>query len=257
MKKYFAALIILFTYFNQFAQNDSLEYKVSIKGKDNPTVIKQDTTKKAKAAATDGDNHGWNKRIDLFVGGGVGQTSIQLYDDPVINPTNNFVEIEKSQKVRTSLTFGIVFTPWVYEVKRIVFISDKQGKKIDTATFVEHIPRKLTIALFMNPVSLTKINDNGFTNNVDLGFGIGWREGDCLLMATADFFSIRQPRQYFVDDYKDQNKTYNINGQPQTTIDVTNNNIFHNKVVASYGIKLCYTFNVAKRTFAEAQHLAK
>ena len=238
------------------AQKNPPAIKDTIVTKDtttNPT--KKDTTKPKNVS--EDNNYGWKDKFALFVGGGIGTTIGVLYNDPVVNPTNNIVAIESSKKLRTSLTLGIVFTPKIYEVFRKVYISDKQGKKIDTATLIEHIPRKWSFALFLNPISLTKLNDNGFTNSVDLGFGIGWREGDFLFMATADFFSIRQPRQYFIDQFKDQNKIYIVNGQTQSTIDVTNNNIFHNVLVPSIGIKMCYAFNLTKSFYSNAQQLTK
>jgi len=225
---------------------------------DTTIKAKPDATGEAKSTPSSNDTtFGWNDRFAFFVGGGFSVTQGDLYNDPVINPTNSFVEIESSKKLRTSLTLGIVFSPWVYEVYRTVYISDKQGKKIDTAILVEHIPKILSFALFMNPISLTKLNDNGFTNSVDLGFGIGWREGDFLIMATVDFFSIRQPRQYFVDQFKDKNTTYVVNGQTQNTVDITNNNIFHNVIVPSVGIKMCYAFNLTKSFYSNAQQLTK
>lgn len=214
-------------------------------------------SKKDSTTTASSNDYGWQDRFALFVGGGVGLTAGKLYNDPVVNPTNNIVEIENYQKLRTSLTLGIVFTPIIHDIFRTVHISDEQGKTVDSAKFIMHVPVGISFALFLNPISLTKLNDNSFTNSVDLGLGCGYRYGDWLFMATADFFSIRQPRQYFVDEYKDQNKPFVINGQTQTTIDVANNNIFRNTLVASFGVKICYAFSLAKSFYANSQQLTK
>jgi hypothetical protein len=92
---------------------------------------------------------------------------------------------------------------------------------------------------------------------VDLGFGIGWRSGSFLIMATADFFSVKQPRQYFVDAYQGSNKAYVVNGETQTSIDVSDNSIFKNRIVSSFGIKFAYTFDIARSFYSNSQQIGK
>lgn len=204
------------------------------------------------------NNFGWKDRFAFIIGGGVSVTPKALYDIPVVNKTDNSVIIESSQKLRTSLTLGIVYTPKVINALRyITKPKDKKGTALDTFALVEYIPHGLTFAMFVNPISLTKLNESSFTNSVDLGFGIGWRSGSFLIMATADFFSIKQPRQWFIDDYKDKNKAYIINGQTQNSIDVNDNSIFKSSIVTSFGIKLAYTFDIARSFYSNSQQLTK
>jgi hypothetical protein len=204
------------------------------------------------------NNFGWKDRFAFIIGGGVSLTPESLYDAPVVSKIDNSVIIEHSQKLRTSLTLGIVYTPKVINVLRyITKPKNRTGTTCDTFALVEYIPNGMTYAMFINPISLAKANDNSFTNSVDLGFGIGWRSGSFLIMATADFFSIKQPRQYFIDTYKDKNKSYIINGQTQTSIDPTDNNIFKSQIVSSFGIKLAYTFDIAKSFYSNSELLTK
>ncbi|MDQ2721545.1 MAG: hypothetical protein M3Z26_17545 [Bacteroidota bacterium] len=261
MKKLISLTFLFCVTFSSYSQDvkDSTQSAVT---KADSTELTKDTSNLSKATdstTTSIDNDfGWKDKFAFIVGGGFSTNGTTLYNDPVINKTNNAVIIESSQKLRTSLTLGIVFTPKIFNVKRVVLVpTDKKGKVIESDTLIEYVPRKWSFAMFLNPISLTKLNDNSFTNTVDLGFGIGWREGDWLFMATVDFFSIRQPRQYFIDQYKDQNKPYIINGQTQTSIDITDNSIFHNVIVPSFGIKMAYTFTLAKSFYSNSQQLTK
>lgn len=223
---------------------------------------KTDTTKKTEIPKVvnpiKDDTYGWKDRFAFIVGGGVSTTSEKLYDIPVVSKNDNIVRLEQSQKLRTSLTLGLVYTPSVSNSPRyITKPKDSIGTKLDTITIVEYYPRGLSYALFINPISLTKLNDGTFTNNVDLGIGIGWRSGDWLFLATADFFSVKQPRKYFIDQYQNNDKQYIINGQVQNSIDVNDNSIFSNKIVSSFGIKMCYTFNLTKTFYSNSQQLTK
>jgi len=65
-------------------------------------------------------------------------------------------------------------------------------------------------------------------------------------MATAEFFSVKQPRQWFIDEFKDKKKPYEIGGAAQKSIDINDNSIFTNKPVITFGFKICYSFDIIK-----------
>lgn len=65
-------------------------------------------------------------------------------------------------------------------------------------------------------------------------------------MATAEYFTVRQPRQWFVDEFKNNDKTYVIGGAIQKSIDMNDNTIFKNKPVITFGFKACYSFDIIK-----------
>jgi len=64
-----------------------------------------------------------------------------------------------------------------------------------------------------------------------------------------EWFSARQPRQWFIDEYKGNNKSYLVNGAQQASIDISDNNIFENKTINTIGFKFCYTFDVVKNYY--------
>lgn len=201
--------------------------------------------------ATSGDGtissdqtYGWNKRISFFVGAGTSVISNKVYELPVINKTTNNVIIEQSGKLKPNVSMGIVYTPYVYDVKRTISYTDSNGSE-KTKTVIEHVPKNFSIALFINPISFNANSNLG--NTVDLGLGLGWRSDNFAVFATMEFFSLKQPRQYFVDEYGQNNKQYFVGGAVQSSIDLNDNSIFKNQIMTAFGLKLSYTFDVVSR----------
>lgn len=202
----------------------------------------------------DNDNFGRNKRVSFIVGVGASYISKSLYQEPVVNKTSNNVIIGEAGRIKTNLTLGIAYTPYVYDITSSIRTIGADGK-VTTRKVIEHVPKGFTVAAFLNPISLTKVNQSQpFFNMVDFGMGIGHRTaGGVLFMLTTEFFSVNQPRQWFIDQFKGNDKNYIIGGSPQTTIDPTDNSIFINKMAITFGFKVCYTFDIIKNYYNSSQ----
>lgn len=205
---------------------------------------------------TNTNNFGWNDKVSFVVGGGVSVVGSNLYLDPVVDKSNGNVIIQEASIIKPNLSVGITYTPSVKNVNRLIKLYDSTNKKIDSLTLFEYIPSGVTYALLINPISLSKLSDVSIANTVDLGLGVGYRFGDFSILGTAEFFSIRQARSYFIDKYKvntDADATndlnYTIGGQVQNAIDVNDNSIFYNKVAWAVGLKFTYSFSIAKKYY--------
>lgn len=188
------------------------------------------------------NNYGWNNRISFFVGAGTSMITDEVREIPVIDKTTNFVIIEDAGKIKPNASMGIVYTPWVFNVKRKIKYIDSNGEEQVKFKF-EHEPKHFSIALFINPISLTAANSN-LSNTIDLGYGLGWRSDNFAIFATMEFFRLKQPRNYFVKTYLENDKQYVIGGEIQTTIDINDTSIFKNQVMTAFGLKLAYTFDI-------------
>ena len=205
---------------------------------------KSDETKKETKTENE-DNYGWNKRISFFVGAGISTIGNTVYELPVIDKTTNNVIIEEAGSLKPNVSMGIVYTPFVYDVQRRIQYRDTNGD-LQTKYITEHVPKNFSVALFINPISLSAANSN-LGNTVDLGFGLGWRSDSFSVFATMEFFGLKQPRNYFVEQYKTNDQQYIIGGETQTAIDINDNSIFKSEVMTSFGIKLAYTFDIVSR----------
>ncbi len=175
------------------------------------------------------------ERINFIVGVGANYIPTILYQNPAINKTNNSVLIEKGQRIKTSLNFGIVYTPYF----RTFYQSDGSTKTV---------PHGISISTFINPLTLSKATDaQPFFNALDFGVGIGYKfAADFLIMGTVEWFSVNQPKDWFVNEYQANNKPFLINNAPQQSFDLADSNIFRNKTVTTFGFKFCYAFDIVK-----------
>lgn len=211
--------------------------------KDNPE--KDELTK----TQTTNDDYGWDSRFAFMFGGGTSIVATKLYLDPAINKTNNAVIIEEAGRIKPNISLGIVYTPFVYTKTRKVEIKDGGSSK--TETFYEYVPGGFSVALFLNPISLSKLSETSLSSTVDLGMGLGWRSGNFSIFGTVEFFSVRQPRDYFITQFQSNDKPYIVNGEIQASISTADNDVFQSKVATSFGIKLAYTIDIAKSFVAK------
>ena len=176
-----------------------------------------------------------NDRIYFIVGIGTSYIPTKLYNMPAVDKTTNNVIIENGQKIKTNLSLGIVYTPYFSTF----------NSKDKTPIRVTH---GLSYAAFFNPVNISKAtNTQTFMDVMDVGFGIGWKSAsNFLILGTIEFFGARQPRDWFIEKYKNNNNSFLINDSPQLSFDINDNDIFQTKVFTSVGIKFCYTFDVIK-----------
>lgn len=182
------------------------------------------------------------KRISFVLGVGSSVFPYQLYQNPAIDKSlNNNVIIEKGQHIKTNLSFGIVYTPFLY---KFIDADHPQG---------EIVAKGLSLATFINPVNLTKASDaQSFFSSTDFGIGIGYKfVGSLMILGTIEFFSVNQPRDWFIEKYKSNDKNFSVPGTGGTTnvqqsFDLNDSNIFRSRIIPTVGFKVCYTFDIIK-----------
>lgn len=173
-----------------------------------------------------------NPRISFIFGAGPSYALNTIYQEPVIDKVSNTVKISRQSKLNTNLALGIVYTPFLYTI----------GDDTENAYALG-----FSYALFISPNTLSTIGNNLGVANTDVGLGLGWRTiGGFSFFIVTDFYVVRQPRSYFINQFGQNNQTFTINGQVQSAIDSNDSSIFYDRLVSSLGIKFCYTFDIAK-----------
>lgn len=236
------------------AAHERLEYSVQQidsvmpRKKQKAPLVKASTDSvKVKSVKSDpGNDYGWSRRVAFMVGLGASMVATKLYTDPAIRKDNNNVVIDEASRLKPNVSLGIVWTPWLAENLRTVKILDNK-KHIKYTQVIDYYPKGFTVAVFVNPISLSKINENSFTSTIDLGLGLGLRSDSFAVLGVIEVFGIRQPRQGFIDDYMGKNLPYKVGGAVQTSIDAGDTGVFAPKTGIAFGIKVAYTFDVIKR----------
>ena len=171
-----------------------------------------------------------NQKISFIVGIGGSYIANNLYQNPSVNLSNKNVILEDAQNIKTNISLGIAYT----------------GSSLRLRDGTTKVPFGLTFATFINPIALNQVSDNqGFFNMVDFGIGLGWKfAGSMMIMGTVEFFNVRQPKDWFVNEYKQNNKQFLVEDAPQVSFDTSDDNIFKNQMATTIGFKICYTFDI-------------
>lgn len=181
-------------------------------------------------------NQATTSKISFVMGIGASTSFDNVYQMPVVSAIDNTVKMEIGQRAKVSATFGISYTPYLYKVYDIV---NKDGY---------FATKGISFIAFFNPITLVKNSnlDESFELN-NYGLGIGYKSvTGFAIYGVAELNTIRQPRQWFIDEFKNGNKTYQVNDQIQNSFNSTDESIFRNKLIPYIGIKACYTFDIIK-----------
>jgi hypothetical protein len=240
MKKFISFCLLVSLWFTVNAQKDTIN-----KGKD--TVPSLPTNKKVsdaevKKAEEQGTPIEYEKAINIFAAAGFSCRIGNLYS-VAISPVDRTVQFDKVSPLNFSLTTGFIWNPFVYPYKRYYY----KDKTVDWK--YEYVRTAFAVALLINVYNLNlgsaKVN---YGSAIDGGFGIGYRKDNFCILGTLEFSYLRQPRNYFINQYKDKNKTlvlYN-SSEPAQSISTDDNNIFVSKLYPSIGMRLAYTFGKQK-----------
>jgi hypothetical protein len=176
-----------------------------------------------------------NKRISYVIGVGSSYITNQLYQNPIVDQNNNVI-IEKAQNLKTNVTFGIIYTPYFRN------IYNGNGNDYDKIT------HGISFATFVNPIALSKTTNNqSFFNITDFGIGLGYKfAGNMMIMGTVEWSGVKQPKKWFINEFKNNDKPYLVNDSPQLSFDTNNTNVFETKIATTFGFKVCYTFDIVK-----------
>lgn len=184
----------------------------------------------------------WSDQFSFVIGTGASYSMKKLYEIPIIDKATKNVKIDVASYIRPNLSLGITYTPVVWNVVVNKQTIDEDGNLKDNKS-VEYVPKGISYALFINPASLVSGSD-GLKSIIDLGLGIGYRNGDLSIYGTVELFGINQPRNYFIDTYSEGDKQYMIDGDVQTSFSLDDESIFKTKIVTSIGVKIAYSFDI-------------
>ena len=188
------------------------------------------------------------KRISFFTGIGASYISKKLYGDPIINPLTGNVELQRFGRVKSNLAIGIAYTTGTKTVRQhLQTLALEEGDAEQSE--IKVLQRGFTIITFINPVLLSRATESqGFFNMTDFGVGLGHTfPGGFLIVGTAELFWVRQPRAWFVNEFRNGDRQYMVANEVQHTVDLSDNNVFLSKPVVTFGIKICYSFENVKR----------
>lgn len=196
------------------------------------------TKKEIEEAKKKGEEISYQRPFNAFISAGI---NVRIEDNynVAISPVDNSVQFEKVSPLNSSISTGLVWNPLAFPYK----VYDYKGQ--DRDWHYEYKRHPFAIALLINVFKLS-FNDEeaNTTSPIDVGFGLGYRKDNLLVLITTEFTPIRQPRQYFIDDYKGKNLPLILanSSEPVRTVSSDDNSLFITKLFPSIGLKIAYSF---------------
>ena len=175
--------------------------------------------------------------VNIFAAAGIQFPLTKLYH-VVISPIDLHVKLEPYSPISSNITTGLVWNPFMKKKKQVIFTSPQKWHW-------EHKRKALAVALLVNLFDLSfASSDTKMEIPLDVGFGLGYRRDDFLILFTTEFKAVRQPYRYFIDTYKHGDKPlqYFVNEVPEIEIEESNDTFFTNKIVAAIGFKIAFAF---------------
>lgn len=194
--------------------------------------------KEINEAETKGEDIIYERPFNTFISAGI---NVRIGDNfnVAISPINNAVHFEKISPLNSGISTGLVWNPFTSPYKVNEFIGQTEN------WHYEYKRNSFAIALLINVFKLSFSDEQAnSTSPIDVGFGIGYRKENLLILFTTEFTPMRQPRQYFIDAYNGKNSPLILanSSEPVKTISSDDNSLFITKLFPSIGLKVAYSF---------------
>jgi len=189
----------------------------------------------------DDDTIQFEKPLNFFASAGAAYRIGNQYN-VAVSPVDYSVQFEEVYPIVTRFSLGLVWNPFPNK-KEDYLIEYKKRKNLGLVH--EAARRHLAVALLINIFQLG-YSSGDFSANapIDVGFGLGYRKSNFLILGTIDFTPESTPRKFFIDQYHNQSKQLILAGntEPIRTISSDNSSLFTKRIFPSVGIKIAYTF---------------
>lgn len=187
------------------------------------------------------DSVEWERPFNYFAGAGGSFMFGELYN-VTISPIDNSVQFEKTFPILTRFSLGLVWNP--IPEKEGDYVADFiRNKRLNDAYKAGR--KHLAVALLINVFQLSYSSDFNASSPIDVGFGLGYRNSNFLILGTLELTPFRTPRTYFIEQFKGNNLPLVLAGsdEPIRTISTDDNALFVNRIFPSIGIKIAYSFS--------------
>jgi hypothetical protein len=199
------------------------------------TFAQTDTTKSiTKSVANDLKDNGYTINTKVFKFGaslGFNYLTKDIYD-PVLSPVDNSLKLQRVNPMSFLLSTTVIVNPISSYYRKV----GADGKPYGD---VYSVPSRLSFIATINLAQFGASQTASFNKKIDGGLGLGIRlNNDFHLGITAEMISVRQLRDYIVNDFKD--KPIVVNNETLNALDVSDNRLFVDKYYFGLSVKFIY-----------------
>lgn len=225
---------------------DCIAQKGGSTSTDTSKVVRTQTIKKDSAivgTAASTNKIEFERPFNFFAAAGASYMFGDQYS-VVVSPVDYTVQFEKTFPILTRFSLGLVWNPIPDKSNENIqnFVQQRQLLNVAYKAAREHMAIALLVNIFQLGYSA---NEFSSTTPIDVGFGLGYRNSNFLILGTLELTPMRSPRKYFTDEYLDKNKPLILFGakEPIRTISIDDSSLFHNRIYPSIGLKIAYAFS--------------
>lgn len=162
-----------------------------------------------------------------------------------ISPTDYKLYFEEIYPLTVVLSTAVMFN-WknYYLRKKKDPAGDTNLSNTEGPVFL--IPSRWSVGAVVNLAQFSA-QSNLYNQQIDGGLGIGYELNENIfILGTFEFLSVKQPREYFVNQYKDKNSQVIIDGAPLKSLNYDDTSIFTNKYIPSISVKVVFGLALTK-----------
>ncbi|TNE79405.1 MAG: hypothetical protein EP332_11200 [Bacteroidetes bacterium] len=160
--------------------------------------------------------------------------------DATLSPIDNSLRLQTINPVSFLLSTTVIVNPISSYYRKL----DANRKPYGD---VYSVPSRLSFIATVNLAQFGSSQATSFNKKIDGGLGLGIRlNNDFHLGITAEMISVRQLRDYIVNDFRD--KPIVVNNETMNALDITDNRLFVDKYYFGVSVKFIYVL-VGKQQF--------
>lgn len=157
---------------------------------------------------------------------------LQDIHDPVLSPIDNSLELQSVNPMSFVLSTTVIVNPISSYYRKVDFDGKAYGD-------VYSVPSRLSFIATVNLAQFGASQTASFNKKIDGGLGLGiMLNNDFHLGITAEMISVRQLRDYIVNDFKD--KPIIIGSETLNALDISDNRLFVDKYYFGLSVKFIY-----------------
>jgi hypothetical protein len=233
MIKIILSTVFIFCIYNVYAQQDDK------KGQNDLTRAENSEDQESGGKEVEIE---FERPFNFFAAAGASYRFGNRYD-VTISPVDYTVQFEEVSPLVTRFSLGLVWNPFPDKSEENVSLF---RTKVKSNPEYKADRQNWAVALLINVFQLGFTAETINTSSpIDVGFGIGYRKSNLLILGTLEFTPMRTTRKYFEDQFNEQNKQLipAEATEPVRSISSDDDTIFTDKIYFLLGIKIAYAFS--------------
>lgn len=172
-----------------------------------------------------------NLKITIGIGATYGLNKIYNITTTQISDSNR-VQFQDVSRLNSTISAGLIWSPFY---KKNTRDSSRTANNMTTKYYKSNFSLGFFLDYYLFP-SQKEVNS---ISKFGLGLGIGYSKNNFGILGKISFNTLRYPRQFFIDSFRNQNRPL---GSFSSGVNINDNSLFFDKTNISLGVTVVYIF---------------